>query len=53
MRIRDAAALALAVTLVGACEIERRASDEDRPSRTERRIDEQLIPEAEGPQRDG
>jgi Mg-chelatase subunit ChlD len=51
--MRWAAALALAGTLLGACEVERGGSGEDRPSRTERRIDEQLAPSQDVPQREG
>ena len=53
MTMRGAAALALVATLAGACEIERRSGDEDRPSRTERRIDEQLAPSADIEPREG
>lgn len=54
MRPRGAAAVALVAIVAGhACEIERRSSRDDRPSRTERRIDEQLAPSAEIRQREG
>ena len=49
---RAAAVMLFAVLALGSCEVERR-SEQERPSRTERRIDEQLAPSAEIKQREG
>ena len=54
MRIRTAAAIVAVIAVAGsACRREAREPDEERLSRSERRIDEQLTPASEIAQRDG
>lgn len=52
-RHRTAALAVLAALAVVACEVEHNAPGEDRRSRTERRIEEQLVPAREVPQKEG
>lgn len=52
-RRRSAALAVLATVAIGGCEIERSAPRDDGRSRTERRIDEQLAPAREIPQKEG